>query len=248
MKALIIEDETAAATNLKALLQEIDPSVEIVGVIDTVVESIHWIRSNPLPDLVFMDIHLADGQAFKIFEQVDISCPIIFTTAYDRYALEAFKVNSIDYILKPIKPEELQRAFEKFQRLSGNEVAAYVEQTHQFISARAHSFLIPFRDKLVPLTSDEIAYFYTADEKVSVVTLDERVFPMDKSLDTLMVLLPETDFYRANRQHIVSRRAIRDLSVWFGSRLSLNLSVKTSERIIISKARVPEFKRWFIGD
>ena len=174
MKALIIEDETAAATNLKSLLREIDPSVEIVDVIDTVVDSIGWIRANPLPDIVFMDIHLADGQAFKIFEQVDIPCPIVFTTAYDRYALDAFKVNSIDYILKPIKKQELERAFEKFKRLSGREKAEYVEQTQRYLSARAQSFLIPFRDKLVPLTPDEIAYCYTADEKVSVVTFDGR--------------------------------------------------------------------------
>lgn len=165
MKALIIEDETAAATNLKSLLREIDPSVEIVDVIDTVVDSIGWIRANPLPDIVFMDIHLADGQAFKIFEQVDIPCPIVFTTAYDRYALDAFKVNSIDYILKPIKKQELERAFEKFKRLSGREKAEYVEQTQRYLSARAQSFLIPFRDKLVPLTPDEIAYCYTADRE-----------------------------------------------------------------------------------
>ena len=106
MKALIIEDETAAATNLKALLREIDPTIEVLTVIDTGVDTIQWIRSNPLPDIVFMDIHLADGEAFKIFEQVDVACPIVFTTAYDRYALAAFKVNSIDYILKPIKREE----------------------------------------------------------------------------------------------------------------------------------------------
>ena len=210
MKALIIEDETAAATNLKSLLREIDPSVEIVDVIDTVVDSIGWIRANPLPDIVFMDIHLADGQAFKIFEQVDIPCPIVFTTAYDRYALDAFKVNSIDYILKPIKKQELERAFEKFKRLSGREKAEYVEQTQRYLSARAQSFLIPFRDKLVPL--------------------------------------PERDFYRANRQFIVSRRAVRDLSVWFGSRLSVNLTVKTPERIVVSKARVPDFKKWFTGN
>lgn len=195
MKALIIEDETAAATNLKSLLREIDPSVEIVDVIDTVVDSIGWIRANPLPDIVFMDIHLADGQAFKIFEQVDIPCPIVFTTAYDRYALDAFKVNSIDYILKPIKKQELERAFEKFKRLSGREKAEYVEQTQRYLSARAQSFLIPFRDKLVPLTPDEIAYCYTADEKVSVVTFDGRSLPMDKPLDTLIALLPERDFY-----------------------------------------------------
>lgn len=247
MKALIIEDETAAATNLKALLREIDPTIEVLTVIDTVVDTIQWIRSNPLPDIVFMDIHLADGEAFKIFEQVDVACPIVFTTAYDRYALAAFKVNSIDYILKPIKREELQRAIEKLKRFSGHEKAEYVEQTQRFLTAWAHSFLIPVRDKLVPLMTEDIAYFYTADEKVSAYTFDGRNFPMDRSLDTLMGQLSDTEFYRANRQFIISRKAVSDLSVWFGSRLQLNLCVKTPERIVISKARVSDFKKWFVG-
>ena len=248
MKALIIEDETAAARNLAAILRQEEPSMEIVATLESVAESIEWLRANPQPDLLFMDIHLADGDSFRIFDAVEITAPVIFTTAYDRYALEAFKVNSIDYILKPIKKQELERAFEKFKRLSGREKAEYVEQTQRYLSARAQSFLIPFRDKLVPLTPDEIAYCYTADEKVSVVTFDGRSLPMDKPLDTLIALLPERDFYRANRQFIVSRRAVRDLSVWFGSRLSVNLTVKTPERIVVSKARVPDFKKWFTGN
>ena len=248
MKALIIEDETAAARTLAAILRQEEPSMEIVATLESVAESIEWLRANPQPDLLFMDIHLADGDSFRIFDAVEITAPVIFTTAYDRYALEAFKVNSIDYILKPIKKQELERAFEKFKRLSGREKAEYVEQTQRYLSARAQSFLIPFRDKLVPLTPDEIAYCYTADEKVSVVTFDGRSLPMDKPLDTLIALLPERDFYRANRQFIVSRRAVRDLSVWFGSRLSVNLTVKTPERIVVSKARVPDFKKWFTGN
>ena len=154
MNVLIVEDETAAATNLKALLLQIDPSIRIEAVIETVVETVRWVKDNPLPDLIFMDIHLADGQAFKIFEQIDIECPIVFTTAYDRYALDAFKVNSIDYILKPIKKEELRRAFDKLRRLSAPQVAEYVEQTNRFVTSRSRGFLIPFRDKLVPLTPE----------------------------------------------------------------------------------------------
>lgn len=248
MKTLIVEDETAAATNLRTLLRKIDPEVAVLDVLETVTETVAWVRSHPLPDLIFMDIHLADGQAFRIFEQTDIVSPIVFTTAYDRYALDAFKVNSIDYILKPIKRDELERALDKFRRFSGGERDEYVERTNRFVAVRAQSFLIPFRDKLVPVSADQIAYFYTSHEKVSVTTLDEKTLPMDRSLDTLMAQLPGRDFFRANRQFIVSRRAIRDLSVWFGSRLSVNLSLRTPERIIVSKARVPEFKRWFVGD
>ena len=246
MKALIIEDETAAARNLAAILRQTAPDVEIVATLESVEESVEWLRSNPHPDLLFMDIHLADGDSFRIFDAVEIAAPVIFTTAYDQYALEAFKVNSIDYILKPIKKEELRRAFDKLRRLSAPQVAEYVEQTNRFVTSRSRGFLIPFRDKLVPLTPEEIAYFHTSDERVSVATLDGRTLPVDRSLDTLMGQLPAADFYRANRQFIVSRRAIADLSVWFGSRLTLNLCVKTPERIVISKARVPEFKRWFL--
>ena len=246
MKALIIEDETAAARNLAAILRQEEPSMEIVATLESVAESIEWLRATPQPDLLFMDIHLADGDSFRIFDAVEIAAPVIFTTAYDQYALEAFKVNSIDYILKPIKKEELRRAFDKLRRLSAPQVAEYVEQTNRFVTSRSRGFLIPFRDKLVPLTPEEIAYFHTSDERVSVATLDGRTLPVDRSLDTLMGQLPAADFYRANRQFIVSRRAIADLSVWFGSRLTLNLCVKTPERIVISKARVPEFKRWFL--
>lgn len=248
MDALIIEDETAAAVNLKALLAEVDPTVRVIGVIDAVVDAVRWFGAHPLPDLVFMDIHLADGDAFRIFSEVDVACPVVFATAYDRYALDAFKVNGLDYLLKPIKPDELRRALEKCKRFSVPEKAEYMERTNRFASGYSRCFLVPYRDKLVPLNVEEIAYCYTSAEKVTVRTCDGRSLPMDKSLDTLMGMLPERDFFRANRQFIVSRNAVRDMSVWFGYRLCINLTVETPERIIVSKARVPEFKKWFVYD
>ena len=247
MKALLVEDETAAAVNLIALLHEVDPNVMVVATLESVTDTIRWLSDHAQPDLIFMDIHLADGDAFKIFERIDVVSPVVFTTAYDKYALEAFKVNSIDYLLKPIKRNDLIRALDKFRRLSGSEKNVYVEQTRKLFSGGVQHFLIPYRDKLVPVNPSEIAFFYTTDEHVSLTTLDQRTLPMDRSLDTLMEQLPARDFYRANRQYIVSRQAVADLSVWFGHRLSLNLSVPTPERIIISKARVPDFKRWFTG-
>ena len=244
----IIEDEIPAARLLHSMIARLRPEWDITVIPGSVEEATEWFATHPHPDLLFLDIQLADGNSFDFLSAAHPSSTIIFTTAYDQYAVRAFTVNSIDYILKPIKKQELERAFEKFKRLSGREKAEYVEQTQRYLSARAQSFLIPFRDKLVPLTPDEIAYCYTADEKVSVVTFDGRSLPMDKPLDTLIALLPERDFYRANRQFIVSRRAVRDLSVWFGSRLSVNLTVKTPERIVVSKARVPDFKKWFTGN
>lgn len=251
MKALIIEDETAAAINLEALLRKVEPSLQIEAVLESVGESVEWLSSHPMPDLIFMDIHLADGESFRIFDRVEIDCPIIFTTAYDQYALEAFKVNSIDYLLKPITQNDLQRALDKLHRLSVTERRSISERVTSLAAeaskASQNVFLIQVRDRIRPLKFDEAAYFYTSDERVTVHTFSGEVLAMDKTLETLSAMLPENDFFRANRQFIVSRSAIRDISVWFGSRLALNLILDTPERIIISKARVPRFKQWLVG-
>ena len=251
MKALIIEDETAAAINLEALLRKVEPSLQIEAVLESVGESVEWLSSHPMPDLIFMDIHVADGESFRIFDRVEIDCPIIFTTAYDQYALEAFKVNSIDYLLKPITQNDLQRALDKLHRLSVTERRSISERVTSLAAeaskASQNVFLIQVRDRIRPLKFDEAAYFYTSDERVTVHTFSGEVLAMDKTLETLSATLPENDFFRANRQFIVSRGAIRDISVWFGSRLALNLILDTPERIIISKARVPRFKQWLVG-
>ena len=248
MKTLIIEDETAAALNLKRMLAAADPQVEVLAVLDTVLDSVEWFRNNEQPDLVFMDIHLADGQAFNIFERVEVTAPIVFATAYDRYALDAFKVNSIDYLLKPIKTADLQRALDKFKRLTQSERREYSRRVNEALSSSAQTmqaFLIPQRDKLIPLEIEKIAYCYTSSEKVEAVTYEGTTLPLDRSLDQLCAVLPAHDFFRANRQFIVARSAIVDISVWFGSRVMLNLNVATPERIVVSKVRTPEFKRWF---
>lgn len=245
MKALIIEDETAAAVNLQAILREIAPDVEVLATIETVEESVAWLREREQPDLLFMDIHLADGESFRIFDRVEVNVPVVFTTAYDRYALEAFRVNSIDYLLKPINPSDLQRALQKLARLSGGERAAYPERVRTMNAARRERvFLVHVRDKIVPLDRDRIAFFYTANERVTACTFQGEEYPLDRTLESLQAVLPDNDFFRANRQFIVARVAVREIAVWFGSRLSLALTVPTPERIVISKARVPEFKQW----
>ena len=162
-------------------------------------------------------------------------------------ALEAFKVDSIDYLLKPIKEEEVRRALEKLRRLSGLERSRYserVERLAERANERQQVFLVRVRDKFIPLQRERIAYCYTSDERVTACTLDGEKYPLDKPLETLQTLLPASDFFRANRQFIVARQAVAEIAVWFGSRLALRLSVETPERIVISKARVPEFKRW----
>lgn len=250
MRVAIIEDETAAAVNLQAILRSIDPAIEVTTVLESIDESVAWLSEHPMPDLIFMDIHLADGDSFRIFERVQVTAPVVFTTAYDQYALEAFKVNSIDYLLKPIVADDVRRALQKLQRLSRIERNDYGERVKNLASERRGElreqqvFLVHVRDKLIPLRRDDIAYCYTRDERVTACDLQGRTFQLDKTLETLQGLLPASDFFRANRQFIVSRRAVEEISIWFGSRLTLTLKVPIPERIVISKARVPEFKQW----
>ena len=245
MKALLIEDETAAARNLAAVLREVAPGVQIVATLESVAESIEWLRSNPQPDLLFMDIHLADGDSFRIFGAVEVTAPVIFTTAYDRYALEAFKGSSIDYLLKPINADDVRRALEKLRRLTSGERLDYGSRVRSLAAQRQEEvFLVRVRDRIIPLQRDRIAYCYTSNEKVTACGFDGETYPLDKTLEALQALLPERDFFRANRQFIVARRAVKEIAVWFGSRLTLHLTVDTPERIVISKARVPEFKTW----
>ena len=247
MKVLIIEDETAAAQNLAAILREVDEHAEIIDTIDTVVDSVEWFRHNPAPDVVFMDIHLSDGDSFRIFDNVEITTPIIFTTAYDQYALEAFKVNSIDYLLKPITEADVKRALDKLRVLTASDSHEYASRVNDMARSQRqdkHRFLVHVRDKIVPLASDDIAFFYTANEKVSAFDYKGERYPIEHTLEALSGMLNDNKFYRANRQFIVAREAVRDISVWFGSRLALNLTTETPEKIIVSKARVPDFKAW----
>ena len=251
MKTLIIEDEKAALRNLKAVMQEVDTDFEIVGEVDSIFDGVEWFRTHPMPELVFMDIHLADGSAFDICAQVDITCPIIFTTAYDEYALRAFKVNSVAYLLKPISRTDLQEAMHKLELLGGQPKAEKQPDLSEIIrslkkeeSYKTH-FLVPVKgDKFLPVSVDSIQYFYISNGLVKAVDGDGKEFVFSQSLDELAELLNPHDFFRANRQFIVARQAVKEIAVWFGSRLTLHLTVETPERIVISKARVPEFKAW----
>ena len=255
-KVLIIEDETAAAVNLQAILCKVLPQHEVITILESVEEAVEFFEdeSQPSPDLVFLDIHLADGESFRIFDKVEITSPIIFTTAYDEYALRAFKVNSIDYILKPIKEDDLKRAIEKLSLLSGAERSEYSSRVKEMAEVQReergenqHVFLVHYKDKIIPLSIEDVAYFYTSNEKVTATTYSGEKYQVDRTLELLQGSLPVNNFFRANRQFIVSREAVKDIVVWFGSRLALNLKVETPEKIIISKARAPEFKQWLMS-
>ena len=253
MNALIIEDEKAAVRNLTALLSEAAPHIGVVAVLDSIAESIDWFRANAMPDLIFLDIHLADGSAFEIFEHVDISCPIIFTTAYDEYALRAFKVNSIDYLLKPIGGSDIRKAIGKLEQLRSEapskefDYSRLIHVLKRQESYKTH-FLVPVKgDKLLPLSVDMILFFYITDGLVKAVVTDGREYTFTQTLDELSDCLNPDIFFRVNRQYLISRKAVSDIDLWFNGRLSVNLKVPVQEKILVSKARVGEFKDWFTG-
>ena len=253
MKAIIIEDEIVAAQNLQRLIAQVSDSIEIVAVLKSIEESVEWFSVHPNPDLVFMDIHLSDGSSFSIFEKVRIEAPVIFTTAYDEYALKAFAVNSIDYLLKPINIQHLERAIEKFSRLSGTKMNHEELITNMLSIFRKERevyksyFLIPHKDKYIPLSVNDIAYIFSENKIAKIVTLDNHTFYEHRSLDEIQRQIDPSKFFRANRQYIVSHQAIKELSVWFDSKLSVNLLVDVPEKIIVSRARVAEFKDWYTG-
>ena len=249
-KVVIIEDEAIAAQRLSKMLSEENPDLRVVQVLQTVEDTVDWFQTNPTPDLVFMDIHLADGLAFRIFDKITIECPIIFTTAYDQYALQAFQVNSIDYLLKPISKEALERAVAKYHNLGRGLEQQQLEALLKHLGAKPKfksCFLLPERDKLVPLPTSDIAYAYIDTKTVKLVTFDDKTFYMNQTLDDILAQLDPQMFFRANRQFLISRNAVKDVSVWFGNKLAINLTVETPEKVIVSKARVAEFKAWFVS-
>lgn len=249
IQALIVEDEELAARNLTTILNEIG-TVNPLAVTDSIAETVEWFETNAVPDLVFMDIHLADGSAFEIFKLITIECPIIFTTAYDEYALQAFKVNSIDYLLKPIDSKDVRQALEKFQTISKkNQQSIEISRLLEFIkpqaSYKSHFLVSQKGDKLVPLRASEIAFVYTEKGIVKAVDFKMKSYLMENTLDELAAMLHPVEFFRANRQFIIGRNAIKDIDLWFNGRLSVNLLVFAPEKIIISKARITVFKTWF---
>ena len=253
MKAVIIEDERLAADLLKNIIKQLDEDIEIITTLQTIEDSVEWLNNNEHPDIMFVDIHLADGSSFSIFEKTEVRCPIVFTTAYDEYALKAFEVNSIDYLLKPINKDDLQRALNKYKNFKGdNKDLDYKKFVSRFLNEGnvnnyKEYFLVPERDKLIPLAAKDIAYIYIDLRLIKAVTFSGKVHYLNQNLDEIMNQLNPKKFFRANRQYIVAHESIKDVSMWFGNKISLNLVIPTEEKIIVSKARVSEFKNWFMS-
>ena len=251
MKLLIIEDETTAFNSLKEQLVELLPNSSIDGPIQSIDEAIEYFESHEMPNIVFLDIHLADGSAFNIFDAVDISCPIIFTTAYDQYALQAFKVNSIDYLLKPIDTKQLQHALAKIQNFSKNNINR--EQVQQLIHSiqpkpiYKQCLLVPQKDKLVLVNANDIAFVYIDTQVIKMITTRGEIYFLNETLEDIFKQLDPQQFYRANRQQIINRSIINDISTWLGNKVLVTPKIPIPQRITISKGRATEFKKWLAG-
>ena len=248
MKVLIIEDETAASENLIAMLQEIDSEIEVLKVLESVQQTVRWLSSNPAPDLIFMDIHLSDGSAFTLFQEMEVTVPIVFTTAYDQYALDAFTVNSVDYLLKPIKTAELERALNKFKRWTRGDVVDYLQRMMKIKASipteHTTSLLVPVKDKLVPVSMDDVACIYSSDRKTQIYLKSGQMMLYNRSLDSIIVGLDPARFFRANKQYIVSRDCVKEIVIWFDSRLLVKMPIELPEPLFISKNKAAEFKNW----
>jgi DNA-binding LytR/AlgR family response regulator len=255
MKALIIEDEYPAAERLTKLVYKADETIEIAAVLESIEAAKRWFASHPAPDLIFSDIQLSDGLSFVIFEEIDVKSPIIFTTSYDEYAIKAFKVKSIDYLLKPIKPYELVAAIEKFKEtqvaFSANDYTLKMQSLLDSLPMTGRKyktrFLVQQQDQLLPIPQEQIAYFFTANEMVCLVRNDNRQFLVDYTLEELEKLLNPSYFFRLNRQYIASLPAVQKIHTYFNGKLKLELHPEPSHDILISREKASYFKEWMEG-
>ena len=250
MKVLIIEDEKLAVDGLKIQLQKFDPSIEVLADFDTIEDTVSFLKGGPPVDLAFFDIQLADGLSFEIFEQVEISFPIIFTTAYDEYALKAFEVNSIDYLLKSIGQEGLGRAFGKLESRRAKEAPARldIEALRQALLGEPKSFkerfMVKVGSKLASYSTEEILYFFGENKIVWLVNKDGRKYPVDYKLEDLQDMLNPKNFYRLNRTFIATHDAIEQVTTYSNNRLKIRLQHCSHDDIFVSRDKAESFRIW----
>ncbi|MFK7932092.1 MAG: LytR/AlgR family response regulator transcription factor [Saprospiraceae bacterium] len=247
MKILIIEDEFHAARRLEKLVRELQPNAEILGNIDSVEDAVDWFGKHPQPDLLFMDIQLADGLSFDIFKRTQVTAPVIFTTAFDEYALKAFKTNSVDYLLKPIDQEELERALDKFNALyradyDTTKIDNLLQSLHK--KDYAERFLIKSGEQFLTIPVADIAYVFSESSLTFIRTQNNKKYLLDYTLDEVQQRLNPTNFYRINRKMVVRVAAIGKIHTYFNSRLKLELIPKMNDEVVVSRERVKAFKAW----
>lgn len=253
MKALIIEDEPFAQAELKRLLAASGEPVEVITCLESIEEAVEWFGSQPMPELIFMDIQLADGLSFEIFKQVKVDAPVIFTTAYNEYAIKAFKVNSIDYLLKPIDPAELKQALIKFNNLKPAPVATQLNNPlalEQLLSQITQSsnyktrFVVKVGEQIKMLKAEEVAYFIADGNEVFLYTFQKQRYIIDYTLDELSTMANPKDFHRINRSYLVNINSIAKVHKYFNSRLKIELNPHRDDEILVSRVKVPDFIQW----
>ena len=251
MNLLIIEDEPASAQRLKKLAEEIDPDIKVIDMLDSISTSVEWFRTHTEPDLVLLDIHLADGLSFEIFKEVSIACPVIFTTAYDQYAIQAFKVNSIDYLLKPIKKTELAEAIRKFKRIQPARPGIDLSQLTAMLGKPGQDYLkrimIRLGQQIKVVEVKDVAYFYIDEKIVFAVSFNKDRYPMDLSLDQLEKQLDPDRFFRINRAFIISLESIETMITYSKARIKIKLKPLCEIESITSTERSAEFRDWLRG-
>ncbi len=249
MRVVIIEDELEASEHLCSLLSEIDPTIEIITRIDTVHQSVEFFKENQDFDLIFMDIHLADGISFEIFKDIELKSPVVFTTAYDQYAIKAFKVNSIDYILKPLMKEEIEQALNKFKdqkkAITNQDILHNLYQEFAK-STKTHktTFLVQYKDALYPIATSDIAGFFIDNGIVKGTTFGEKTYIITHTMEQLEDDLKPVDFYRINRQFILQRNSIKKIDYYFNGKLKIKTEPSFDGDLIVSKAKASDFKKW----
>lgn len=249
MKAIIIEDEKLAAERLSSIIKEVDNSIEIIAKLTSVKDSIKWLQNNKI-DLIFLDIQLTDGLSFSIFEEVEAESPIIFTTAYDEYAIKAFKLNSIDYLLKPIRKDELEQALNKFKRVNNNSSIIDFRELLKTMRGEESSykkrFLIQFGEKIKKIETEDVSYFYALEKSNFLTTKDNQTYPIDYTLDKLQELLDPDKFFRINRKMIINFNSIKNMVALSRSRIKIDLTPHPIKELdpIVSIERASDFKEW----
>lgn len=242
MKIVVIEDEKPAADRLIKLIQMMEPDTDVLAVIDSVEDAVSFFEKKQEIDLIFMDIHLADGNSFEIFKLCDISKPVIFTTAYDSYALDAFKVYSLDYLLKPIKQDELAAVFKKYHAHFEHQTVAFDKLEPEALKEK--KFLIRTGTKIVIINYEDVAYYFTRDKITFLVSFSGQKYPVDYPLEFIEHKIAGSDYFRINRQFIVHRKAIQTMNTASKSRVKLKLVHPAADDVIVSVERSPEFKKW----
>ena len=252
MNILIIEDEEPAALRLKKIVTEIEPEAKILEVLVSVKSAVKWLTTHTAPDLILMDINLADGSSFEIFSKTEVESPVIFITAFDEFAIKAFKVNSIEYLLKPVKKEELASAFNKYKKLFANktqlpDLKMLVETLRDKQEPFKKRFLIRFGEHIKTIDINQVAYFYTEEKINFLKTKDDRTYPVEYNLDKLETILDPERFFRINRQFIISIDSIVEMFSFSKSRVKVNLTPSIKMDTIVSTERSPHFKEWLSG-